>query len=263
MTSYVNVLRQMATTACDKAEDAVDFLDKNALVLATIGADNTIRQWPPLIVVRPQLIQGNVAQIKFVLPLLRRVIELDRTAVKYMGDPDELRRVARALSGADEDSAGARIKDLRDTINPNYLPTRLSWEGRTADAYRLYVGDQPGAVEAVLEPINTMAEVLHSVAQGIEDFYVALAGAAISLSKVVIDLVVAILGAVAAGTGIGIAVAALGIVSAILDIAAALLALATTFLNTQHENEDQLIKLGPSLPGKWLKPLVGDGPPGG
>ena len=263
MTSYVNVLRQMATAACDRAEDAVDFLDKNAVALATLGADNTIHQWPPLIVVRPQLIQGNVAQIRFVLPLLRRIIELDRTAVKYMGDPDELRRIATALSGADQNSARGRMTALRDSLNPNYMPTRLSWEGRAADSYRLYVGDQPGAVEAVLAPINTMSDVLHSVAQGIEDFYVALAGAAISLSKVVIDLVVAILGAVAAGTGIGIAVAALGIVAAILDIAAALLAVGTTFLNTQHDNEDQLVKLGPSLPGTWLKPLVGDGPPGG
>ncbi|MCU1409902.1 MAG: hypothetical protein JWR04_609 [Rhodoglobus sp.] len=262
MTSYVNTLRQMATIQCDIAENAVNYLDKNATVFATIDVEAKIVVFPPLMLIRAQLIQLDVAEIRLLLPLLRELIKFDRHAIEYMGDPDLLRAAALELSGAAQDSARGIVTALESRVDPAYFRTYDSWQGETADAYRRIAELQPENLKALLTPINTISDVLHSVAQGIEDFYVALAGAAISLAKVVVDLVVAIIGAATAGTGIGIAIAALGVVGAVMDIGTALIAVGTVFLQSQHDNEDQLVKLGPSLPGEWRKPPVGDGPPG-
>lgn len=262
--SYVDGLKAVATQQCDMAEDSVDFLETNRRILVTAGVDTQIAMFPPLMLLRSQMIDSGVATINFLLPYLRDAIKSNRKAIEYLGDPDALHRAARLLSGAGEGSARDVLASMKDELNPVYFRTKSSWQGETADTYREIAELQPANAEALIEPIDTLATVLDKVAQGIENFYVALAGAAIATAQIIGDLVVAIIGACTAGTGVGAVVAVIGVVKAIGDVMISLLAVATTFLNTQHENEDLLATIGPSLSetGKWMSPPIGDGPPG-
>lgn len=162
------------------------------------------------------------------------------------GNPDKLEKHAEEW----RESVGKPLKTIADSVALEKLSTNTEWMGSGAEAYKAIVPAQGKGLEGLKSLSDELATTLKDLANGIENFWIAMA---VALAAAIVGLVTAITTA-ASGVGIPVAiaaiVAALGAVIAILG--AAVIELKTIYdtIDTQQDTiETELTNLG----DEWAK----------
>ncbi len=209
--SYVDLLRKLIQEHLKRSARGLDEIERVAPA-AIRAAVSTSTATVPLI--RP----GNgwiadriIEQMHEAVDLAREQLEVAEELSQYLGSPDALRAAADSLTRGIVVRAEALAPEVRKDNLRSMLPS--AWDGGDASAqYALSFEGQGEAVLRIAEAAKLMAAALESMADGIEEFYLDVAGAVIGLG---VSIATAVAGIMTAATGVG---ALPGIVAAIAGV---------------------------------------------
>lgn len=129
------------------------------------------------------------------------------------GDPEKLKQYATTW----RDKIGNPIGHIAETISEEKLETNTEWTGSGAEAYKAVIPSQKDGLDSIKDASTDLSSTLKELADGIEDFWIAMGIAFGSLvvgmasAAVEAATVVAIPGAIATAIGaLGVAVGFIG-----------------------------------------------------
>jgi phage-related protein len=200
---------------------------------------NSVMDWVPGFL--EHLIQPIIDGLGWLGDKIKEFWDSIADVLDNTGSPSKLEAHAEILSG----TIMPALHDISDKISPSKLPSNIEWSGSGATAYFGVVGEQKASAETARDLAGELSNTLKELANGIEDFWIAMG---IAFAALIVGTVAAI---VEACTVVGIPPAIVTIIAAIGialgAITAAIVALKAIFdtIDTSQDKIDQgLVKLG-------------------
>jgi hypothetical protein len=238
MSSYVDILRESIELQISEAGKGLGELQKYGPPVI----ERLVRIYLEAIPLG-ELAAGEVSRI--LIAELMGAIDLGQEAVakfakaaEGLGSPDALRAAAASI-GEGVDSASDKL-GLTMTDEALQAIFASSWNGDASERYAAAFHGQQPAIPIVSKHGSVLAQVLNSLADGIELYYVELLAAGLTLLAGVIGCVVAICSAAAIVT---IPFSAAALVASLVAVVAGIIGLIVIFVTLSQQMNDDVAAL--------------------
>jgi len=221
-------------TAREIEENISDFFD-------TV---NDVLDWVPFFL--KWAIQPAIDAVNFLNGKIQEFWAEVKEFLDNTGNPTKLEAHAEALLN----SVANPLGEIAGTIAPEKLATATEWTGSGAEAYKQLIPSQGKGVSGMKDLSTELANTLKKLANGIENFWIAMGIAFASLVVGIIGAIATAITVVGIPAGVAIIATAIGI--AISAIGAAILQLKTVYdvIDTSQDTIDQGVT---ALGEEWAK----------